>query len=418
MLWTRTCIPTLRENPQEAESRSHQLLLRAGLVRMLMAGVYSYLPVGFKVLSNIEAIIRREMNACGGAEVLLPVLHPLELWQKTGRDKDLGEVMARFTDRRGRKICLGPTHEEVITDLVKNYLSSYKDMPLLLYQIQTKIRDELRPRFGLIRGCEFIMKDAYSFDRDQNGLDKQYAAVFDAYKKIFERCGLKIITTEADSGVMGGKVSHEFMVPAPDGEDILAVCQQCPSARAYREGQESCASCGSGIRKVNAIEIGHIFKLGTKYTEALGVSFLDQSGKKQPVIMGCYGIGVSRLISAVIEQNNDEAGIIWPDEVAPYRVIILPLDTQEPSIMDRAAGLHDRLAGAGIDVLLDDRDERAGVKFNDAELLGIPLCVVIGKKGLQQNKVEIKTRRTKEVIAVEPDRVFERLEQLIRNPHV
>lgn len=413
MFWSRTFIPTLRENPQEAESRSHQLLLRAGLVRMLMAGVYSYLPLGLRVLNNIEGIIRREMDSCGASELLLPVLQPLELWQRTGRDKDLGEVMARFVDRRGRKICLGPTHEEVITDLVKNHIASYKDLPLLLYQIQTKIRDELRPRFGLIRGCEFIMKDAYSFDRDEEGLDRQYRTVFEAYQRIFKRCGLRIITTEADSGVMGGKVSHEFMVPASDGEDVLGVCLACEGARAYEDGQVSCPSCAGSVKKVNAIEIGHIFKLGTKYTEALGVSFLSAQGSKSPVMMGCYGIGVSRLISAVIEQNNDDAGIIWPDEVAPYRVAVVPLDPQEPAIRDRALALYSRLTGEGTAVLLDDRDERPGVKFNDAELIGIPVCVVIGKKGLQKNTIEIKTRRTKEVISVEADQAFERVKALL-----
>jgi prolyl-tRNA synthetase len=419
MLWSRTFIPTLRENPQEAESRSHQLLLRAGLVRMLMAGVYSYLPLGLRVLNNIEGVIRQEMDACGASELLLPVLHPLELWQRTGRDKDLGEVMARFVDRRGRKICLGPTHEEVITDLVKNDISSYKDLPLLLYQIQTKIRDELRPRFGLVRGCEFIMKDAYSFDRDEEGLNRQYRTVFEAYQRIFTRCGLRVITTEADSGVMGGKVSHEFMVPAPDGEDTLAVCAACESARAHEDGQVACASCAGPVKKVNAIEIGHIFKLGTKYTEALGVSFLSPQGHKSPVIMGCYGIGVSRLISAVIEQNNDDAGIIWPDEIAPYRVAVLPLDPQEPAINDRAHDVYRRLAQEGVATLLDDRDERPGVKFKDAELIGIPLCVVIGKKGLQKNTVEIKVRKTKEVLSVEADRVFERLRAVMeKTSHV
>ena len=236
MLWTKTFIPTLKETPQEAESTSHQLLLRAGLVRMLMAGAYSYLPLGLRVLENIENIIRQEINFCGAVELLLPALQPLELWQRSGRDGVIGEVMIKFTDRRGRSICLGPTHEEVITELVKSHVSSYKQLPLILYQIQTKFRDELRPRFGLIRACEFIMKDAYSFDEDEAGLDKNYQAMLAAYLRIFKRCGLNIITTEADSGVMGGKVSHEFMVPAKDGEDVVTV----------------------GSEKVNAIEVGRL----------------------------------------------------------------------------------------------------------------------------------------------------------------
>lgn len=246
MLWSRTFIPTQKETPQEAESISHKLLLRAGFIRMLMAGVYSYLPLGLAVLRNIENIIRREMNGCGAAELLLPALQPLELWQKTGRDKDIGEVMFRFSDRRKRSLCLGPTHEEVITELVKSRVSSYKQLPLVLYQIQSKFRDEIRPRFGLVRACEFVMKDAYSFDRDDAGLDKNYKAIHDAYQRIFKRCGLKFITTEADPGIMGGNVSHEFMVPAKDGEDIVLVCPKCNHAKTAKgPKEETCPKCGA-----------------------------------------------------------------------------------------------------------------------------------------------------------------------------
>jgi len=389
MLWSKTFIPTLKEVPQEAESVAHKLLLRAGLCRMLMAGSYSYLPLGLKVLENIKNIIRQEMNSCSASELLLPALQPLELWQRSGRDKDLGEVMIKFTDRRGRKICLGPTHEEVITDLVKNHVSSYKQLPLVLYQIQTKFRDELRPRFGLIRSCEFIMKDAYSFDKDEAGLDKNYQAMHAAYLRIFKRCGLNIITTEADSGVMGGKVSHEFMAPAKDGEDEVRV----------------------GLEKVNAIEVGHIFKLGTKYSASLGANFLDAKGVLQPVIMGCYGIGVSRLISSVIEQNNDADGIIWPKEVTPYEVIILSLDAADKNIMDMANNVYQELKSAGIDPLLDDRDERAGVKFKDADLLGIPLQVIVGKNALKDGTLELKVRKSKEKI-IKPQ--GEALKEIIR----
>ncbi|MDD5662319.1 MAG: proline--tRNA ligase [Candidatus Omnitrophica bacterium] len=376
MLWTKTFIPTLKETPQEAESISHQLLLRAGAVRMLMAGAYSYLPLGLKVLGNIENIVRQEMNSCGAVELLLPALQPLELWQRSGRDALIGEVMIKFTDRRGRKICLGPTHEEVITELVKSQVSSYKQLPLVLYQIQTKFRDELRPRFGLVRACEFIMKDAYSFDQDEAGLDKNYQAMHAAYLRIFKRCGLDVITTEADSGVMGGKVSHEFMVPAKDGEDVVEV----------------------NAEKVNAIEVGHIFKLGTKYSASLGANFLDAKGQLKPVIMGCYGIGVSRLISSVIEQNNDQDGIIWPLEVAPYKVMILVLDAGDKKIMDLALTVYQELEKKGIEPLLDDRDERGGVKFKDADLLGIPLQVIVGKNSLKDATLELKIRRSQEKI--------------------
>jgi len=380
MLWSKTFIPTLKETPQEAELISHQLLLRAGLIRMLMAGVYSYLPLGFLVLNNVQNIIRQEMRACGAAELLLPALQPLELWVKSGRDKDMGEVMIRFTDRRGRKVCLGPTHEEVITELAKNHISSYKQLPLILYQIQTKFRDEIRPRFGLVRGCEFIMKDAYSFDKDEDGLDKNYKAMYEAYCRIFKRCGLELLVTEADPGVMGGNVSHEFMVPVKDGEDI---------------------------------EVGHIFKLGTKYSSSLGANFLDAQGKLKTIIMGCYGIGVSRLISAIIEQNYDKDGIIWPKELAPYKVIILPLDTTDKKIMELATDVYKKLEQSSIDALFDDRDERAGVKFKDADLLGIPLQVIIGKESSKMNTIELKIRRSGEKIIKKKEIIYKEIGKLI-----
>jgi prolyl-tRNA synthetase len=414
MRWTKTFIPTLKENPQEAESISHKLLLRAGLVRMLMAGAYEYLPLGLRVLNNIQAIIREEMNSCGAAEVLLPALQPLELWQKTGRDKDIGEVMIRFVDRRGRKVCLGPTHEEIITDLVKSHVSSYKQLPLVLYQIQTKFRDEIRPRFGLIRACEFIMKDAYSFDKDEAGLDLNYKAMYEAYQRIFSRCGLKILTTEADSGVMGGKVSHEFMVPAPDGEDVVLHCPGCNKSKTFKEGDpETCSHCGKKADKVNCIEVGHIFKLGTKYSASLGANFLDMQGKLNPVIMGCYGIGVSRLISAVIEQNNDKDGIIWPREVAPYQAVILPLEIADAKIMGLAQELYQWISDKGIDVLIDDRDERAGVKFKDADLLGVPLQIVIGKNAIKDNTVELKVRCTQEKIFTAKANAYKEIERIV-----
>ncbi len=319
MLWSKTFIPTIKETPQEAESLSHQLMLRAGLVRMLIAGVYSYLPLGLKALNNIQKIIRQEMNTCGASELLLPALQPQDLWVKSGRDKDIGDVMIRFVDRKGRNVCLGPTHEEVITDLVKNHISSYKQLPLILYQIQTKFRDEIRPRFGLIRACEFIMKDAYSFDADEGGLDKNYKAIYNAYKRIFKRCGLDFLTTEAESGVMGGSVSHEFMAPAQDGEDVVLLCPKCKSAKSLKEaGQQSCPKCDCPLEKINTIELAHIFKLGTKYSSVLGANFIDCQGQQKPIIMGCYGIGVSRLLSAIIAQNHYEDGIVSPNAISPY----------------------------------------------------------------------------------------------------
>jgi prolyl-tRNA synthetase len=393
MRWTKTLIPTLKEIPQDTESVSHQLLLRSGLVRMLMAGVYTYLPLGLRVLKNIEAIIRQEMASCQASELLLPALQPLEIWQRSGRDKDMGEVMIRFQDRRGRKVCLGPTHEEIITELVKNHLSSYKQLPLVLYQIQTKFRDEIRPRFGLVRACEFIMKDAYSFDADEAGLDKNYQAMFEAYKRIFERCGLDILITAADPGVMGGNESHEYMAPAREGEDILLSCAVCRQHRPFKEGEkEGCPSCGKPMEHVSAIEIGHIFKLGVKYSASLGAQFLDAKGTLKPVIMGCYGIGVSRLISTIVAQNSDKDGIIWPKEVAPYKVHILALDVEDPGLMNAAISVYEELENKGVATLLDDRKESSGSKFKDADLMGIPLQVTFGKQSMQKGLLEMKFR--------------------------
>ncbi|MCK9571973.1 MAG: proline--tRNA ligase [Candidatus Omnitrophica bacterium] len=410
MYWSKSFIPTLKENPQDAESVSHKLLLRAGLVRMLMAGAYSYLPLGLRVLENIQRIIRQEMNAIGASELLLPALQPLEIWQRTGRDKDLGEVMFKFIDRRKRAVVLGPTHEEIITDLVKNNVSSYRHLPLVLYQIQSKFRDELRPRFGLIRACEFIMKDAYSFDKDNQGLDKNYQAIYQAYQRIFQRCGLNYLITEADSGVMGGKVSHEFMAPAVDGEDIVLVCDKCVVHKANNEDQK-CPRCGLAMKKVNTIEVGHIFKLGTKYSQALEAVFSDDQGALKPIIMGCYGIGVSRLISAVIEQHNDACGIIWPKELAPFQLIISPLDVTNAQVMQSAESIYQELKGLSFEVLFDDRDERAGVKFKDAELLGIPLQIIIGKESAKNNLLELIIRSNKEKLVDSKDIVLRKIKE-------
>jgi len=401
----------MKEASQEAESISHQLMLRAGLIRMLMSGVYSYLPLGVRVLNNIQKIIRSEINACGASEVLLPALQPQELWVKSNRDKDMGEVMVRFTDRRGRKVCLGPTHEEIITDLVKNHVSSYRQLPLVLYQIQTKFRDEIRPRFGLIRSCEFIMKDAYSFDKDQAGLDKNYKAMYNAYKNIFKRCGLDILITEADPGVMGGNVSHEFMVPARSGEDVVGLCPKCKQSRAG--DAETCPECSATLEKVNTIEVGHVFQLGTKYSSVLGANFLDEKGVLNPIIMGCYGIGVSRLIPAIIEQNHDSNGIIWPEEVSPFKVIILPLDTADKKIMQNALGIYEGLKESNIETIIDDRDERAGVKFKDADLIGVGLQLIIGKEFLNNNNLELKVRRDNKKIIAKSEEIVKIIKEVL-----
>lgn len=418
MFWSKAFIPTIKEIPQEAESLSHQLMLRSGLIRMLMAGIYSYLPLGLKVLNNIQKIIRQEMDACGANELLLSALQPQELWVKSGRDKDMGEVLIRFVDRKGRNICLGPTHEETITDLVKNHISSYKQLPLILYQIQTKFRDEIRPRFGVVRACEFIMKDAYSFDRDDAGLGKNYKAMHKAYNKIFKRCGLNFLTLEADPGVMGGKVSHEFMVPAESGEDIVLLCPKCKLTKPMKdEKEEDCSKCDMKFKKINTIEVGHIFKLGTKYSLALGANFLDAKGQSKPVIMGCFGIGVSRLVAAIIEQNNDPQGIIWPREISPYKVIILPLDVTDKKIMKEALSIYKELNRYGVETLLDDRDERAGVKFKDADLIGITLQVIIGKESLKKNNIELKIRRNHKKIIGSKQMILRQIRKITEGTH-
>ncbi len=398
MYWTKYFIPTLKENPAGAEAISHQLSLRAGLVNMLTAGVYSYLPLGLRVLNRIESVIREEMNEAGAHEVFLPCLHPIEIWEKTGRVETMKDVMIRFEDQRGRKLCLGPTHEEIITHLAQQYIHSYRQLPVNLYQIQTKFRDELRPRFGIVRAAEFIMKDAYSFDRDEAGLKKSYDLMYKAYQRIFKRCGLDIVIVEADSGAMGGSISHEFMVESPIGEDAIAACPACGYRGAlptdFSEGGAACPKCKKALVKKAALEIGHVFQLGTKYSNSLNAVFLDEDGKQKPMIMGCYGIGVSRLIAAVIECLHDEKGIVWPVEIAPFQVEVLPLQVTDASVMDLAEKFYKSLRNCGLEALLDDRDESAGRKFNDAELIGIPYAIVVGKRGAAEGIVELKDRKT------------------------
>lgn len=409
MLWSKLFIQTLKEIPQGAESIAHQLMLRAGFLRMLVAGVYSYLPCGLRVLNNVQNIVRQEMNAIGAQEALLSCLQPQELWDRSGRNTEMEEVMIRFVDRRGRKMCLGPTHEEVITELVAAGVTSYKQLPLVLYQIQTKFRDEIRPRFGLVRSCEFIMKDAYSFDSKEEGLDNNYKLMYQAYLKIFSRLGLKPVITEADSGVMGGSVSHEFLILSESGEDTVYLCGECN----YASGKnlQNCPGCARALSEKKAIEIGHIFKLGTKYSNSLSAFFTDEKGSRAPMIMGCYGIGVSRAIAAIIEANHDANGIIWPKEVAPFELLLLPLNIADLDSRRLAFGLYEQLNQAGLNVLLDDRDERSGVKFNDADLIGIPLRVIIGAKSLKEKKIELQHRRDKSISAIDIDAAVEKIIQ-------
>jgi len=409
MYWSKYFIPTLKEVPTGTEAISHQLSLRAGLVNMLTSGVYSYLPLGYKVLTRVENIIRQEMDAIGCHELLMPALHPIDIWKKSGRDVALKEIMITFDNKKGQRMCLGPTHEEIITDIARQFIKSYRQLPVTLYQIQSKFRDEIRTRFGIVRACEFIMKDAYSFDRDMEGLAKNYDLQLKAYHKIFKRCGLEVIVVSADSGAMGGKVSHEFLVAAPIGEDAVWVNKNDGQTLKDEEGK---APKGDQWERKVAIELGHVFQLGTKYSESLGALFLDENGEQKPMIMGCYGIGVSRLIAAVIEVNNDAGGIMWPKEIAPFDVEILPVQANDETAMSLAKTYYEELKGLGLDVLLDDRDESAGRKFNDADLIGIPLRIIIGKRMLANNQVEIKIRRSGQVVVVDKDKVKEEIIKL------
>jgi len=416
MFWSEAFIPTLKEIPQEAESKSHQLMLRAGLIRQLISGVYSYLPLGLKVLHKIEKIIRQEMDSRGAQELLLSALQPADLWVRSGRDKEIGQVMFRFDDRRGRRLCLGPTHEEIITDLVKQNVFSYRQLPLILYQIQVKFRDEIRPRFGLVRSCEFIMKDAYSFDKDEKGLELSYDKMLDCYKSIFKKCGVDFLVVEADPGLMGGSLSDEFMVPAESGEDLVLQCSNCQFSSSRIEELSICPKCKKTLKRLNTIEVGHIFQLGTKYSKAFQANFLDRQGNKKSIIMGCYGIGVSRLISAIIEQNNDDNGICWPREVAPFEVIILPFELGNKKVYDTSLNMYKRLKQNSFEVILDDRDERGGVKFKDADLIGIPLQVILGRSFIKEGKVELKLRKDKKSIMVKPKDIVKAIKKQLLNP--
>ncbi|HOE78884.1 MAG TPA: proline--tRNA ligase [Smithellaceae bacterium] len=549
MRYSQMHLPTGREIPSDAEVVSNQLMIRAGMIRKLTSGIYSYLPLGYRVIRKVEQIIREEMNRAGAQEVHLPMVQPAELWQESGRWTHYGKELLRFRDRNDREYCLGPTHEEVITDLVRHDIKTYRQLPCNLYQIQTKFRDEVRPRFGVMRCREFGMKDAYSFDTDEAGAEKSYEKMFTAYNNIFRRCGLNFRPVEADSGSIGGSFSHEFMVMADSGEDSIVFCQNCdyaanmekaeipapknetqaqkdflpmesvetPGVRTIDEvssflgvspaqilktlifnadekpvavlirgdhevneikvknylganelalanddmiieatgaprgfagavgiktriiadhsvvnivnlvtganredyhlknvnigrdfkvdsyadlrvaqAGDTCPRCGGTIRIARGIEVGHVFKLGTKYSQAMKASYLDKDGKEKIMIMGCYGIGIGRTVAACIEQNHDEYGIIWPMALAPYTVIVTPVNINEPDVMKASEDIYADLLTSGVEAILDDRDERAGVKFKDADLIGIPLRIVVGAKNLVQGNVELKIRKTGE----------------------
>jgi prolyl-tRNA synthetase len=539
MRYSRLFIPTLKEAPAEAEAISHKLMVRAGYVRQLAAGLYIYLPLGQRVMAKINQIIREEMNAIGAQEVAMPVLNPAEVWQQTGRWDAIGDEMFRLKDRGGRDMCMAMTHEETMTWLAAHDLRSYRELPQIWYQVQTKLRDEARPKSGVLRTREFTMKDSYSFDRDDEGLDKSYQLHLEAYKKIYSRCGIKFYVVQSDTGMMGGSMAHEYMAPSPAGEDEVALCDACgyaanvelalsvpktpnfpdwkyeevatpekrtidevtrflkltpdlfiksilvtgekgpvlalvrgdqtlhekklakligphrpaqkdevkavlgvpagfigpmghklrkiadPSLRdgvyvagANKEGYhvkgvkagrefeaefadihgaaagDACVQCGKPLRIERVIEVGNIFKLGTKYSAPLKANYLDENGAERPIVMGSYGIGPARIAAAAVEQGNDENGIIWPPAIAPYQVVVQPVNVNDAASMDTAEEMYAALEEKGFEVLMDDRDERAGIKFKDADLIGVPWRVIIGEKNLKEGVVELKDRRT------------------------
>ena len=404
MFWSKIFIPTLKDSPQDAEVISHQLMLRAGMIRKVSSGIYTWLPLGLKVLRKIENIVREEMDQSGAQEVLMPMVHPKELWEETKRWDKMGPELLRLKDRHDREFCLGPTHEEVITDLVRNNVKSYKELPLNVYQIQTKFRDEIRPRYGVMRGREFLMKDSYSFNLDEISLQETYLLMRNTYKKILERIGLEYKIVKADSGAIGGDTSEEFHVLAENGEDTIAVSDASEFAIntelllndgediSSLEGKPS--PDGNGIIEIKkGIEVGHIFQLGKVYTELMKVNVLNQEGKAIDLFMGCYGIGVSRLVAAAIEQNNDEKGILWPESIAPYEVNIVAIGyTKEPKIAEAANDLGEQLKSMGYEVIVDDRKDGYGIKMKDAELIGVPVNIIIGNKFIESGEVEIKHR--------------------------
>jgi prolyl-tRNA synthetase len=412
MRFSKYFTPTLREEPGEAEVISHRLMLRAGMIRKVAAGIYNYLPLGYRVIQKVERIVREEMNRAGAQEVLMPVALPAELWKETGRWMEYGKELMRFQDRHEREFCLGPTHEEVVTDLIRREVKSYRQLPLNLYQIQTKFRDEIRPRFGLMRGREFIMKDAYSFDRNGEEAMASYKKMFEAYHKIFARCGLRFRAVEAESGLIGGSFSQEFMVLAETGEDALVSCPDCDfAANREKETGEKCPRCGASLATHRGIEVGHVFMLGDKYSRSMKATYLDPDGAEAYPVMGCYGIGIGRTAAAAIEQNHDEKGIIWPLPIAPYAVHIIPVQDQSERVMLTAELVYGTLVHEGVEVILDDRSERPGVKFNDADLIGIPFQVIIGEKNLKEGVVELKERATGTVHKVATEETIQQIQQ-------
>ena len=404
MLFSKLLLPTLKDAPQEAEVISHKLMLRAGMVRKVASGIYTWLPIGLKVLRKIENIVREEMDASGAQEVLMPMVQPKELWDETNRWEKMGPELLRIQDRHKRDFCLGPTHEEVITDLIRNNVKSYKELPLNIYQIQTKFRDEVRPRYGVMRGREFLMKDSYSFNIDEACLEETYLTMRNTYKKVLERMNLDYKIVSADSGAIGGDASEEFHVLAETGEDTIAVSDSSEYAinteLLLKDGEDISSlegkpsPDGKGTIEIKkGIEVGHIFQLGKVYAEDMKANVLNNEGKASTLYMGCYGIGVSRLVAAAIEQNNDDKGIVWPHSIAPFDINIIAIGFEkDQKIAEASYNLYKELIEMGYDVLLDDRKDGFGTKIKDSELIGIPMNIIIGKQFLETEEIEFRTR--------------------------
>jgi prolyl-tRNA synthetase len=427
MRLSRYFLPLLKETPSEAQIVSHQLMLRAGMIRQSSAGIYSWLPLGLRVMSRVEQIVREEMNAAGAHEILMPAIQPAELWQESGRYEDYGKEMLRVVDRHERAMLFGPTHEEVVTDIFRRSVRSYRDLPINLYQIQWKFRDEIRPRFGVMRGREFLMKDDYSFDLDLAGAMRSYDNMFVAYLKTFRRMGLTAIPMRAESGAIGGNLSHEFQILALTGEsavffdtafeeldfmqDELGV-EHLKSLYAATDEQHDPATCPvppERLRSGRGIEVGQLFYFGTKYSKPMGATVMGPDGRETPVEMGSYGIGVSRLVGALIEVYHDDAGIKWPEPVAPFKLGIINLRPGDAACDAVAADLEAKLEAAGIEVLIDDREESAGAKFVTMDLIGLPWQAVVGPRGVRQGVVELKRRATGERTELSPEALLGRL---------
>ena len=404
MLFSKLLVPTLKDAPQEAEVISHKLMLRSGMIRKVASGIYTWLPLGLKVLKKIENIVREEMDASGAQEVFMPMVQPKELWDETKRWEKMGPELLRIQDRHERDFCLGPTHEEVITDIIRDNVKSYKELPLNIYQIQTKFRDEVRPRYGIMRGREFLMKDSYSFNIDEESLQETYLAMRETYKKVLERIGLQYKISAADSGSIGGDSSEEFHVLAENGEDTIAISNSSEFAinteLLLKDGEDinslegKPSPDGNGTIQIKkGIEVGHIFKLGKLYAESMKANVLNADGKASTLYMGCYGIGISRVVAAAIEQNYDDRGIVWPKTMSPFQVALIELDSRKNAdIRNYTESIYEELVKNQVDVIYDNRDLKLGNKLADWELIGIPNILIIGKKETENKTMTLKRR--------------------------